>query len=73
VGASGRVFPTAMKASPLLRAWLARLEGLGVQLRPRATWKGWDAAGRLVIETPDGRHVIRARATVLALGGASWP
>lgn len=73
VGASGRVFPKAMKASPLLRAWLARLEGLGVDLRPRATWKGWDAVGHLLIEDPDGRHVVRARATILALGGASWP
>jgi len=73
VGASGRVFPKAMKASPLLRAWLARLEGLGVALRPRTAWKGWDAAGRLVIEGPEGRQAIRARATILALGGASWP
>ncbi|HJV44003.1 TIGR03862 family flavoprotein [Caulobacter sp.] len=73
VGASGRVFPKAMKASPLLRAWLARLEGLGVDLKPRSTWKGWDAAGRLLIEGPDGRQAVRARATILALGGASWP
>lgn len=73
VGASGRVFPKAMKASPLLRAWLSRLEGLGVALEPRSTWKGWDAAGRLLIEGADGRQAVRARATVLALGGASWP
>lgn len=73
VGASGRVFPKAMKASPLLRAWLAHLEGLGVALRPRSTWKGWDAMGALLIEDPDGRHAIRARLTILALGGASWP
>ena len=73
VGASGRVFPQAMKASPLLRAWLSRLEALGVSLRPRSTWKGWDAVGHLLIEDPDGRHVVRARATILALGGASWP
>lgn len=73
VGASGRVFPKAMKASPLLRAWLARLEGLGVDLKPRSTWKGWDAVGHLLIEDPEGRHVVRARATILALGGASWP
>ncbi|OYW99227.1 MAG: NAD(FAD)-utilizing dehydrogenase [Caulobacter vibrioides] len=73
VGASGRVFPKAMKASPLLRAWLARLEGLGVALRPRSTWKGWDAMGALLIEDPDGRHAVRARLTILALGGASWP
>jgi uncharacterized flavoprotein (TIGR03862 family) len=73
VGASGRVFPKAMKASPLLRAWLSRLEGLGVDLKPRSTWKGWDAVGHLLIEDPEGRHVVRARATILALGGASWP
>ena len=68
VGASGRVFPTAMKASPLLRVWLARLEGLGVQLRTRAAWTGWSADGGLLING----EVVRARAVVLALGGASW-
>jgi uncharacterized flavoprotein (TIGR03862 family) len=68
VGASGRVFPKAMKASPLLRAWLARLEGLGVQLRTRAEWTGWSADGGLLING----EVVRARAVVLALGGASW-
>ncbi|MET3667043.1 TIGR03862 family flavoprotein [Caulobacter sp. 1776] len=68
VGASGRVFPKAMKASPLLRAWLARLEGLGVQLRARAEWTGWSADGGLLING----EVVRARAVVLALGGASW-
>jgi uncharacterized flavoprotein (TIGR03862 family) len=73
VGASGRVFPKAMKASPLLRAWLARLEGLGVTLRPRSAWKGWDAMGALLIDDSEGRHAIRARQTILALGGASWP
>jgi len=73
VGASGRVFPKAMKASPLLRAWLARLEGLGVTLRARCAWSGWDADGALLIEGPDGREAWRPRATILALGGASWP
>uniref|UniRef100_UPI0025DE9CA7 TIGR03862 family flavoprotein n=1 Tax=uncultured Caulobacter sp. TaxID=158749 RepID=UPI0025DE9CA7 len=68
VGASGRVFPKAMKASPLLRAWLARLEGLGVTLRTRAEWTGWSADGGLIING----EVVRARAVVLALGGASW-
>ncbi|KQV62837.1 MULTISPECIES: TIGR03862 family flavoprotein [unclassified Caulobacter] len=68
VGASGRVFPKAMKASPLLRAWLARLEGLGVQLRTRAEWMGWGPDGGLLING----EVVRARAVVLALGGASW-
>ena len=68
VGASGRVFPKAMKASPLLRAWLARLEGLGVTLRTRAEWTGWSAEGGLLVNG----QVVRARAVVLALGGASW-
>lgn len=68
VGASGRVFPTAMKASPLLRAWLARLETRGVQLRTRAEWTGWSDDGGLLING----EVVRARVTVLALGGASW-
>lgn len=70
VGSSGRVFPKAMKASPLLRAWLARLRDLGVSFIPRATWTGWDATGAL---TFDGAPSFAADATVLALGGASWP
>lgn len=69
-GTSGRVFPTALKASPLLRAWLARLEGLGVRMAMRARWTGWDAAGALAFE---GMAPVRARAVVLALGGGSWP
>ncbi|PXA89503.1 aminoacetone oxidase family FAD-binding enzyme [Caulobacter sp. D4A] len=73
VGASGRVFPKAMKASPLLRAWLARLEGLGVSLRTRSAWAGWSEDGALLVEGPDGRETWRPRATILALGGASWP
>ena len=70
IGSSGRVFPRAMKASPLLRAWLARLEGLGVRLHTGRRWTGWDAAGAL---TFSGFSPVPARATVLALGGASWP
>ena len=70
VGSSGRVFPRAMKASPLLRAWLLRLGGLGVQLHTRRCWTGWDASGAL--QFADGLR-LRPRATVLALGGASWP
>ena len=71
-GSSGRVFPRAMKASPLLRAWLARLAGLGVELRTRSRWMerregGW------VFHTPDGETVETPDAVVLALGGASWP
>jgi uncharacterized flavoprotein (TIGR03862 family) len=73
IGSSGRVFPKALKASPLLRAWLARLEGQGVALQARATWTGWNAAGDLVFDTPEGTRTVRPRATILALGGASWP
>jgi uncharacterized flavoprotein (TIGR03862 family) len=69
-GSSGRVFPKALKASPLLRAWLVRLEGLGVRMEMRAHWTGWDDAGALCFE---GMERLRARAVVLALGGASWP
>jgi len=72
VGSSGRVFPRAMKASPLLRAWLARLEGLGVELKTRSEWLGWDADGALRFRTPEGESVERPDAVVLALGGASW-
>ena len=73
VGSSGRVFPRALKASPLLRAWMARLAGQGVRLRTRARWLGWDAAGALCFETPEGPLTVAPGATVLALGGASWP
>jgi uncharacterized flavoprotein (TIGR03862 family) len=73
VGSSGRVFPVAMKASPLLRAWLRRLDTQGVRLELRHRWNGWDGGGRLCFETPGGAQVIAADATVLALGGASWP
>jgi uncharacterized flavoprotein (TIGR03862 family) len=72
VGTSGRVFPQGMKASPLLRAWLRRLDASGVQLKLRHRWQGWrDEA--LLFETPDGDVSIQADAVVLALGGASWP
>jgi uncharacterized flavoprotein (TIGR03862 family) len=73
VGSSGRVFPKAFKASPLLRAWLRRLDSTGVQFRLRHRWTGWDDTGRLLFRTPEGRHLAEVRATVLALGGASWP
>ena len=72
VGTSGRVFPRAMKASPLLRAWLARLAGLGVEVRTRSRWIGW-RGDDLVFETPAGERIEPAVATVLALGGGSWP
>ena len=71
VGSSGRVFPKAMKASPLLRAWLARLEGLGVEIRTRSCWTGW-TDGALSFDTPEGETLERPEAVVLALGGASW-
>src|SRR5580765_1421408 len=72
VGSSGRVFPKAFKASPLLRAWLRRLDAMGVKLALRHRWTGWDEQHRLSFQTPDGPHAIETRATVLALGGASW-
>ena len=72
VGSSGRVFPEAMKASPLLRAWLGRLGGMGVELRSRWLWTGFRDGG-LVFQTPEGEVVAQAPKVVLALGGASWP
>ena len=73
VGTSGRVFPRSFKASPLLRAWLKRLGELGVTLRSEHRWIGWDTDGALRFEAPDGPVSIASDATVLALGGASWP
>jgi uncharacterized flavoprotein (TIGR03862 family) len=67
------VFPKAFKASPLLRAWLRRLDAMGVKLALRHRWTGWDEQGRLRFRTPDEPHVVEVNATVLALGGASWP
>ena len=72
VGSSGRVFPRAMKASPLLRAWLARLDNLGVTLRTRCRFTGFDTEGVVRFETLDGQERIHPDATLLALGGASW-
>jgi uncharacterized flavoprotein (TIGR03862 family) len=69
VGSSGRVFPRALKASPLLRAWLARLAGLGVQFHLRHRWEGFAPDGALLVNG----QPLRPAATVLALGGASWP
>ena len=70
-GSSGRVFPVAMKGSPLLRAWLARLAGLGVELRSRWRWTGFQGQA-LTFDTAEGPETLRPRVTVLALGGASW-
>ncbi len=94
VGTSGRIFPTDMKAAPLLRAWLHRLRSKGVQFHMRHRWTGWDAQGALMFdktsagnathsanpatETPSAsarsvQHItVKAQATILALGGASW-
>ncbi len=74
VGSSGRVFPKSLKASPLLRAWLARLAGQGVQFRTRCGWQGWTAEGALSFCRADGEmETASPAATILALGGASWP
>ncbi|MGJ5132070.1 NAD(P)/FAD-dependent oxidoreductase [Bradyrhizobium oligotrophicum] len=73
VGSSGRVFPVAMKASPLLRAWLRRLVTQGVRFELRHRWTGWDGERKLTFETPAGPRIVAADATMLALGGASWP
>ena len=70
-GSSRRVFPVAMKASPLLRAWLRRLDGMGVQLRTRWRWTGF-GDGSLTFDTPTGPQMLSPAVTVLALGGASW-
>ncbi|MNR79340.1 dihydropyrimidine dehydrogenase subunit A [compost metagenome] len=72
VGSSGRVFPTDMKAAPLLRAWLKRLREAGVRFHMRHRWLGWDEAGLLRLSTPLEEKHIHADAVVLALGGGSW-
>ncbi|NWG26689.1 MAG: TIGR03862 family flavoprotein [Pseudorhodoplanes sp.] len=73
VGTSGRVFPKAMKASPLLRAWLRRLADAGVAFEFRHRWIGWHEDGRLQFDSPGGPVTVAADAAILALGGASWP
>jgi uncharacterized flavoprotein (TIGR03862 family) len=73
VGSSGRVFPKCFKTSPLLRAWLTRLTKLGVRFAPRHRWTGLDDTGALTFETPDGAVSVTPDATLLALGGGSWP
>ncbi|MGY9050434.1 MAG: TIGR03862 family flavoprotein, partial [Rhodobacterales bacterium] len=70
-GSTGRVFPTAMKASPLLRAWLARLTEQGLDIRTRWRWTGWQHPA-FQFDTPDGPQALTPQLTVLALGGASW-
>lgn len=71
VGSTGRVFPKVMKASPLLRAWIGRLDDLGVERRVRWRWTGFDEA-RLVFDTPQSQQFVEADVVVFALGGASW-
>ena len=73
VGSSGRVFPAAMRGAPLVRAWLARLAELGVDIRTGHRWLGWSEGGHLMFDGPAGPIGVEADATVLALGGASWP
>ncbi len=72
VGSSGRVFPSGMKAAPLLRAWLHRLRAAGVNFHMRHRWRAWDEDGALRFATPQGERAVRADAVVLALGGGSW-
>jgi uncharacterized flavoprotein (TIGR03862 family) len=74
VGSSGRVFPKSFKASPLLRAWLRRLQSLGVEFKLRHEWRGFSDDGAMLFRMPDGaQQVVRADTVLLALGGASWP
>jgi len=73
VGSSGRVFPTDLKAAPLLRSWLRRLRKAGVQFHVRHRWIGWDVQGALLFTTSEGNRSVQADAVVLALGGGSWP
>ncbi|MBA2251271.1 MAG: TIGR03862 family flavoprotein [Nitrospirales bacterium] len=73
VGTSGRVFPTDLKAAPLLRAWLRRLRHDGVAFHMHHRWTGWDEHGALCFATPEGGLSVQADAVVLALGGGSWP
>jgi len=74
VGTSKRVFPSSMRATPLLRAWLLRLGELGVAIETRVRWCGWDGEGQLVLRGADGaQRTVSADVVVFALGGASWP
>jgi len=73
VGSSHRVFPMDRKAAPLLRGWVRRLRDAGVRFHVQHRWTGWDADGALRFDTPHGVLRVQADATVLALGGASWP
>lgn len=72
-GSSGRIFPTDMKAAPLLRAWLRRLREQDVEIHTRSRFLGWDKKGHLIIEKNGESILVKAQTTLLALGGASWP
>ena len=73
VGSSGRVFPVDRKAAPLLRGWVRRLRERGVRFHVHCRWLGWNSEGALLFDTPEGKRSVHANASVLALGGASWP
>ena len=73
VGSSGRVFPVDRKAAPLLRGWVRRLKERGVRFHVQHRWLGWNADGSLRMATEDGEIAVQTDATVLALGGGSWP
>lgn len=73
IGHSRRVFPTTMKASPLLRRWIQRLHDNGVDFQMRHRWQGWNQDGSLLFETPDGPRSVQPDAVIMTLGGASWP
>jgi uncharacterized flavoprotein (TIGR03862 family) len=72
VGSSGRVFPTDMKAAPLLRAWLKRLRDAGVVIHTRHRWLGWNTDASLRVDSPEGEKALQTDALLLALGGGSW-
>ncbi|MDP9132981.1 MAG: NAD(P)/FAD-dependent oxidoreductase, partial [Nitrospirota bacterium] len=73
VGSSGRIFPTDMKAAPLLRAWLRRLRQAGLTVHVRHRWCGWDDERALCFDTSEGPRAVQADAVIFALGGGSWP
>ncbi|WP_417451456.1 TIGR03862 family flavoprotein [Kordiimonas sp.] len=73
VGSSGRVFPEARKASPLLRNWLVRVTGSGARIHTWHRWTGWDKNGAHIFDTPQGQKTVQGDATLFALGGTSWP
>lgn len=73
IGSSGRVFPTDLKAAPLLRGWVKRLRDSGVHFHVQHRWLGWNAAGDMRFASPQGEITRNADAVVLALGGGSWP